>query len=66
MLTPDESKAIEAWCERYKGHLSIEQLAVGINACVDNAKLLHDDGLVLLGAGRLTQQASPQYRRWMH
>lgn len=52
MLSSDEQKAIDGLCQKYKGHLSIDQIAEGISACIENAAQLYDDGLALLNANR--------------
>jgi AbiV family abortive infection protein len=50
--------AVDGLCEKYKGHLSIEQLAEGIEACIENARQLFDDACLLLEAGRWARAMS--------
>lgn len=52
MLSSDEQKAVDGLCQKYKGHLSLDQIAEGIAACIENAASLYDDGLALLNANR--------------
>src|SRR6185369_7297680 len=42
-------------CEKYKGHLSIDEIAEGIQHCIRNAEALHDDGCVLLAGRRFAR-----------
>jgi len=52
MLSPDEQEAVDGLCQKYKGHLSLDEIAEGIAFCLENAEQLYDDGLALLNANR--------------
>lgn len=58
MLTPEQEDAIEGWCEKYKSHLCIEQIAEGISVSIENARKLCDDGLLLFEASHFARAMS--------
>lgn len=58
MLSPDEETLVEGLCHKYKGHLSLEQIAEGIAACLANSTDLFGDGLTLLKAHRYARAMS--------
>jgi AbiV family abortive infection protein len=58
MLSPEEQEVVDGLCQKYKGHLSLVQLAEGIVACIGNADQLYDDGLALLNANRYPRALS--------
>ena len=58
MLTPEEQEAVDNLCDKYRGHLPVEQIADGIAACIANAEQLRKDGVALLNAGRFARAMS--------
>ena len=58
MLTENEQNEVDGWCKSFAGHLSIDEIADGILACIENAKSLHSDGLFLFEARRYSRAMS--------
>ena len=55
MLTQEQRDSIDGLCEKYRSHLSIEQIAEGIEHCIRNATELYNDGCVLLSGQRFAR-----------
>ena len=55
ILSDDERAAVEGLLEKYKGHLSIPQIAEGIRVTLENARGLFEEALVMSSAGRLAR-----------
>jgi len=55
ILSDEERAAIEDLLEKYKGHLSIPQIAEGIQKALENARRLFEDAAVLASSGRLAR-----------
>lgn len=58
MLSESEKALMKEWCEKYKGHLSLEQISEGIDACLLNARHLLEDGIALFEANRHSRAMS--------
>jgi AbiV family abortive infection protein len=54
-LGEEERKAVRSLLEKYKGHLSITQIAEGIRVTLENARCLFDDASALAQSGRLAR-----------
>jgi AbiV family abortive infection protein len=52
LLDAKERAAVEQLLDRYKGHLSVRQIADGIAVTLANAREIHQDALLLAAAGR--------------
>jgi AbiV family abortive infection protein len=55
ILTEQERTVVDGLLVRYKGHLSIPQLAEGIRVTLENARGLYQDAMALLACGRLAR-----------
>jgi AbiV family abortive infection protein len=55
VLTPEHKAAIEGLLARYKGHLSILDIANGIRIVLENARELFEDAMAMRACGRLAR-----------
>jgi len=55
ILTDEERAVVDGLLERYKGHLSIPQIAEGIRVTLENARGLYQDAMAMLASGRLAR-----------
>jgi AbiV family abortive infection protein len=58
MLSDEEKTVVDGLLERYKSHLSIEQIAEGIRVTLANAKELYEDAVVLHSKDRFGRSMS--------
>lgn len=58
MLSDEEKTVVDGLLERYKGHLSIKQIAEGIRVTLANAKELYEDAVVLHSKDRFGRSMS--------
>src|SRR5262245_99472 len=58
ILDEQQKAAIESLLERYRGPLSIPQIAAGIEVTLANARDLYQDGIWLLSGGRVARCTS--------
>jgi len=55
ILSDEEKAAVEGLLDRYKSHLTITQIAEGIQVTLANARGLYEDAMALLVSGRLAR-----------
>lgn len=55
ILSDEERAAVESLLEKYKGHLSVSQIAEGIRVTLENARGLFEDAAVMASSGRLAR-----------
>jgi AbiV family abortive infection protein len=58
MLTPEQQEEVDGFLRKYKEPLSIEQLAEGIAACIENASCLFEDAQILIESRRFGRAMS--------
>ncbi|WP_417748540.1 AbiV family abortive infection protein [Rosistilla oblonga] len=58
MLTEEQRSELDGWCRTFSGHISIADIAKGIVICLDNARALYSDALILFERDRYSRSRS--------